>query len=92
MLTNSEIENIIKVINCLENRGILLKGTKKKIAQKGEFLNFPGSLMRTVLPLIKNIRAPLGKNVMVLLGLTEAASTTDAAIQKKTFGSGMTFL
>ena len=48
--------------------------------------------MRTVLPLIKNIRAPLGKNVMVPLGLTEAASTTDTAIQKKSFGSGMTTL
>ena len=35
---------------------------------------------------------PLAKIVLIPLGLTAAASATDAAIQKKSFGSGMTRL
>ena len=36
MLTNNEIKDIIKVISSLENKGILLKGTTKKVTnQKG---------------------------------------------------------
>ena len=40
-LTNNERKDIIKVIKSFENRGILSKGTSKKInSQKGGFLNF----------------------------------------------------
>ena len=35
---------------------------------------------------------PLAKRVFIPLGLTAAASATDAAIQKKNLGSGMTTL
>ena len=35
---------------------------------------------------------PLAKSVLTSLGLTAAASTTDAAIQRKIFGSGTTTL
>ena len=35
---------------------------------------------------------PLAKGVLISLGLTAAASATDAAIHKKMFGSGMTTL
>ena len=43
MLTNNEIKVIIKVMNSLESRGILLKGATKKItSQKGGLHNFPG--------------------------------------------------
>ena len=45
-----------------------------------------------ILPLIGNVRKPSAKNVFVPLGLTAAASTTNAAIQKKMFGSGTTTL
>ena len=38
-LRNNEIKDIMKVIKSLENRGILLKGTIRKIAsQEGGFL------------------------------------------------------
>ena len=38
-LTNNEIKNIIKIINSLRNRGILLKETTRKtISQEGVFL------------------------------------------------------
>ena len=40
-LTNNEIKDIMKVIKLLENRGILLKGsTKKIISQEGQFHTF----------------------------------------------------
>ena len=40
-LTNSEIKYIMKVIKFLENRGILLKETTRKItSHEGGFLNF----------------------------------------------------
>ena len=40
--------------------------------------------------LIWNVLKPLAKNVLVPLRLMAAASVTDAAIQKKIFGSGTT--
>ena len=46
--------------------------------------------MTTALPLMKNVLTPLAKSVLVSIGLTAAASATDAAIQNKTFGSGTT--
>ena len=58
MLTNSEIK-VIKLINSLEKRGILFRGTTKKIAsQKGGFLNFLKPLMSNSLPLMKNVFTP----------------------------------
>ena len=56
--------------------------------------------MNACLPLMKNVFTPQAKRVYVTLGLTEAASTTDAAIQnnifgsrdRKTYGSGTTTL
>ena len=36
---------------------------------------------------MKNVSKPLAKIVLILLGLTAAASATDAAIHKKIFGS-----
>ena len=44
------------------------------------------------MPLIRNLLKRLAKYVLVPLGLTEAASATDAVIQKKIFGSGMVTL
>ena len=42
-------------------------------------------------PLIKNVLKPSAKSVLTL-GLTAGASATDAAIQKKIFGSDITTL
>ena len=41
---------------------------------------------------MKNLPKPLAKIVLIPLRLTAAASATNAAIQKKIFGSGMTAL
>ena len=57
----------------------------------GEFLGrFRRPLPKTDFPLIKNVLKTLAKSVLIPLGLTATASATDAAIQKKLFGSGMT--
>ena len=51
-----------------------------------------GPLMKFRLPLMKHALTLLSKRILVPLGLTAAASATDEAIQKKSFGSGMTTL
>ena len=50
-----------------------------------------GSLLKTYLPLIGNVLKPLAKSVLIPLGITEAASGTNAAIHKKMFGSRASF-
>ena len=57
--------------------------------QSGGFLGkLLGPLLRTELPLIKNVIKALAKSVLVPLGLTAAASAADAGIHKKISGSG----
>ena len=41
---------------------------------------------------MKNVLTPLAKSILILLGLTAAASAADAAIQRKILGSGKTAL
>ena len=49
-------------------------------------------LLKTRWPVIGNLLKQLVKSVLISLGLTAAASVTDAAIHKKVFGSGNTTL
>ena len=42
-----------------------------------------GLLLKTRLPLIKNVITPLAKSVLIPLGLSAAASAADAVIHKK---------
>ena len=64
-----------------------------KIEQSGEFLGkLLGPLLKTGLPLMKNVLKPLAQRVVIPLGLTAAASVTNAAIHKKMFGSSTHFL
>ena len=64
-----------------------------KIGQSGGFLGgLLGTLLKTGLLLIGNVLKPLAKNVLIPLGLTAAASATDAAIHNKMFGAGVTTL
>ena len=83
----------MKVISSLENRGILLKGTTRKITcEKGRFLNFLRPLISLGLPLMKNVLRSLAKSVLVPLRLPAVAAALDAAIQNRTFGTCMTAL
>ena len=57
--------------------------------QSGGFLGrLLGPLLKTGLPLIKNVIKPLAKSVLIPLGLTEAASAADAGIHKNVLGLG----
>ena len=49
-----------------------------------------GPLLENGLLLMKNVLKTLAKNVLISLGVTVAASGTDAAVLKKMFGSGIT--
>ena len=71
----------------------LLKTQFHKIGQSGGLLGrILRPLLKTGLPLIGNKPKPWAKSVLISLGLTAAASATDAAIHKKIFGSGATTL
>ena len=57
--------------------------------QSGGFLGkLWGPLLKTGLPLIKNVIKPLAKIVLIPLGLTAAASAADAGIHKKNIRIG----
>ena len=62
----------------------LSKAQISKLIQSGGFLSkLLGPLLKTGLPLIKNVIKPLAKSVLILLGLTAAVSAADAGIQKR---------
>ena len=61
------------------------------IGQSERLLGRPlGPLLKTGLPLMKNVLKPLAKSILIPLGLTATVSATDKVIQKKIFWSGMT--
>ena len=67
----------------------LSKTQLPKIVQSGGFLGrLLGPLLKTGLPLIKNVIKPLAKSYLIPLGLTAAASAADAGINKNILGSG----
>ena len=71
----------------------LSKAQITKTIQSGGFLGkLLGPLLKTELPLIKNVINPLAKSFLIPLGLSVAASVADARIQKKIHGSGTTTL
>ena len=71
----------------------LSKAQFNKIIQSGGFLSkLLGQLLKTGLPLIKNVIKPFTKSVLIPLGLTAAASAADAGIHDKIRGCGNTTL
>ena len=57
--------------------------------QSGGFLGrLLGLLLKTGLPLMKNVIKPLAKSVLFPLGLIAVASAADTGIHKKVLGSG----
>ena len=57
----------------------------------GEFsVGLQGPLLKTGLPIIKNVLKPLINTFLIPLGLTARASSIDAAVWRNFFGSGMT--
>ena len=59
---------------------MLSKAQSSKMIQSGGFLgSLIGPLLKTGLPLKKNVIKPLAKSVLIPLGLTTTASAADAA-------------
>ena len=92
LLTNTQVSRLRKTFANNSSANIKLSKTQlHKMGQSGEFLGrFQRPLLKTDFPLMKNVLKTLAKSVLIPLGLTATASATDAAIQKKLFGSGMT--
>ena len=87
--TKNETKDIMKVIKSLENRGVLLIRTTRKItSSEGAFLNFVRTFIEAILSSMKNLLTPIAKSVLIIFLLTVAASPTDAVNLKKILGSG----
>ena len=67
----------------------LSKAQISKIIQSGGFL---GSLLSKIAGPLMKIVVPLSKNILAPLGITAGASAIDAGLQKKIHGSGTTTL
>ena len=78
LLTNRQVANIRKASANHTSADIKLSKAQLTKIQKGGFLRFLAPLLKSRLPLLKSVIKPLG-----MLGLTAAASATDAAINKK---------
>ena len=85
LLTNRQVENLRKSFSNHSSADIKLSKTQlSKMIQSGGFLSILlGPLLKAGLPLTKNVIKPLAESVLILLGLTAAASAADAGIHKK---------
>ena len=94
VLTNTKVSKLFKAFKNGSSTNIKLSKIQlHKIGQSERFLGrLLGPLIKTGLPLIRNILKPLAKNVLIPLQLIAAASAADATIHKKMFGSGVTAL
>ena len=94
LLTNTQVSKLRKgfAYNSSANKKI----SKPRLHKKGQLGGFLSRLLRPLLkaglPLIGNILKPLATSVLIILGLTAAASATDADIHKKMFEFGTTTL
>ena len=94
LLTDRQVSSLFKSFANNSSADIKLSKTQlSKMIQSGGFLSrLLGPLLKTGLPLVKNVIKPLSKSVLIPLGLTAAASAADAGIHKKILGSGNTTL
>ena len=87
------IRQTTKLRNAIENNILtdikLSKTQISKIIQSGGFLV---SLLSKIAGALMKVAVPLAKNILVLLGIADAASAFDAGFQKKIHGSGTTTL
>ena len=84
LLTGRQVSSIRKAFTY--NLSVDIKFSKtqlSKMIQSGGFLGkLLGPLLKTGLPLIKNVITPLAKSVLIPLRLTAAASAADAGMHK----------
>ena len=85
LLTNRQVTNLRKAFANYLSSDIKLSETQlSKMIQSGELLGrLLGPLLKTGLPLLKNVIKPLAKSGLIPLGLNAAASAADTVIHKK---------
>ena len=85
LLTNRQVANLRKAFADKSSTDIKLSKTQiSKMIQSGGFLGrLLGPLLKTGLPLIKNVIKPLAKSILIPLRLTAGASVADQGIHKK---------
>ena len=85
LLTNTQVVNLCKDFANYTSTDIKLSKTQlAKMIQSGGFLGqLLGLLLKTGLPLMKNVIQAFAKSALVLLGLIATASATGAGIHKK---------
>ena len=88
LLTNRQVENRRKAFANKSSTNMKLSKTQfSRMTQAGGLLSrLLGQLLKTRLPLIKNVSKSLAKTVLIPLGLNAASSAADAGIQ--ILGSG----
>ena len=93
LLTNRQVANLRKAFANYLSTDIKLSKTQiSKMIQSGGFLGrLLGPLLKTGLPLMKNVIKPSAKSVLIPLGLTAAASAADAEIHKKNLRKRLSF-
>ena len=89
LLTNRQVLNLRKAFANHLSADIKLSKTQlsKMIQSGGSLGRLFGPLLKTGLPLIKNVIKPLAKSVLIPLGSIAAVSAADAGIHKKILGS-----
>ena len=87
-LTNRQVANLWKAFASYLSTDIKLsKAQLSKMIQSGGFLGkILDPLLKTGLPLIKNVIKPPAKSVLNPPGLTADASAADTGIHKKSWG------
>ena len=82
-----------KLRNAFEsNMSTDIKLSKAQISKIIQSRGFLGSLLSKIAGPLMKVAVPLAKHFLVPLGITAAASTIDAGIQRKIQGSGTTIL
>ena len=85
LLTNRQVANLRRAFTKYLSTDIKFPETQltKMIQSRGFLGRLLGPLLKTGLPLMKNVIKPLAKSVLIPLGLTAAASAADAGIHEK---------
>ena len=89
LLTNRQVTNLHEAFANYLSTNIKLSKThlSKMVKSRGFLGRLLGALLKTGLPLMKNVIEPLAKSFLIPLGLTAAAPEADAGIYKKILGS-----
>ena len=90
LITNRQVANLRKSFAKNSSNDIKLSKTQlSKMLQLGGFIRILlAPLLKTGLPLIKNVIKSLDKSILIPLGSTAAPSAADAGIHKKVLVSG----